>query len=134
VAPLSDREYRALAEFRHAMRVFQRFSEEEARRAGVTPGQHQLLLAVRGFSGVRPPAAVDLADVLQLRIHSVVELIDRAEQGGLLRRESDPVDGRRQLIHLTGRGRTTLEALAAAHRDELRRFRHEMHDILLELG
>src|SRR4051794_2438462 len=51
IATLSDREYRALARFRYALRVFQRFSEQAARDAGVTPAQHQLLLAVRGHPG-----------------------------------------------------------------------------------
>jgi DNA-binding MarR family transcriptional regulator len=131
---LSDREYRALAEFRHALRVFLRFSEDEARRAGLTPNQHQLLLAVRGFAGDRPPAAGDLADRLPLKVHSVVELVDRAEQAGLIKRETDPADARRQLIRLTARGRSALEALTTAHRAELRRFREEMIDVLQELG
>jgi DNA-binding MarR family transcriptional regulator len=132
--PLSDREYEALAEFRHALRVFLRFSEDEARRAGVTPNQHQLLLAVRGHRGTRAPAAAELAERLQLRVHSVVELIDRAEAAGLISRTTDPSDGRRQLVHLTARGSGTLDALTAAHRDELRRFRKEMIDVLQELG
>jgi DNA-binding MarR family transcriptional regulator len=131
---LSDVDYQALADFRHALRIFLRFSEDEARRAGVTPNQHQLLLAVRGHRGDRAPAAAELAERLQLRVHSVVELIDRAEAAGLIRRTTDPVDGRRQLVHLTPRGTRTLASLTAAHRDELRRFRKEMFDVLDELG
>jgi DNA-binding MarR family transcriptional regulator len=128
---LSDREYQALAHFRHALRVFLRFSEQEARQAGVTPAQHQLLLAVRGDP--TPPSAADLADRLQLRVHSVVELIDRAEAAGLVRRRTDDADARRQLVSLTPRGRQVLEALSAVHREELRRFRREMLDVLHEL-
>ena len=45
--PLSDADYRALAQFRHALRVFLRFSEDEARAEGITPAQHQLPLAPR---------------------------------------------------------------------------------------
>jgi DNA-binding MarR family transcriptional regulator len=130
---LSDREYHALGQFRHALRVFLRFSEQEARQAGVTPAQHQLLLAIRGHRGTRPPSAAELADQLQLRVHSVVELVDRAESAGLVTRKPDPADGRRQLVRLTASGRRTLERLSAAHRDELRRFRTEMTQVLQEL-
>jgi DNA-binding MarR family transcriptional regulator len=130
---LSDRDYRALARFRHALRVFQRFSEDAARAAGTTPAQHQLLLAVRGFRGEGAPVIGDLADALQLRHHSVVELVDRADAAGLVRRSTDPLDQRRQRVELTAAGRDVLEDLSVAHRDELRRFRTEMFDVLREL-
>jgi DNA-binding MarR family transcriptional regulator len=130
---LSDRDYQALARFRHALRVFQRFSEEAARAEHITPAQHQLLLAVHGHAGATPPVVADLADALQLRHHSVVELIDRADTAGLVRRSADPGDLRRQNIRLTGAGREVLERLSRVHRDELRRFRSEMVDLLREL-
>lgn len=131
--PLSDREYQALARFRHALRVFLRFSEQAARSSGVTPNQHQLLLAVRGHAGDRPPVVGDLAEVLQLRHHSVVELVDRAEAAGLVQRRPDPDDNRRQQVLLTDHGREVLEQLSTVHRAELRRFRAEMIDLLDEL-
>jgi DNA-binding MarR family transcriptional regulator len=130
---LSDRDYRALARFRHALRVFQRFSEDAARAAGTTPAQHQLLLAIRGFRGDGSPVIGDLADALQLRHHSVVELVDRADTAGLVRRSTDPLDQRRQRVELTAAGRDVLEELSVVHRDELRRFRSEMFDVLREL-
>lgn len=131
--PLTDREYRSLAQFRHALRVFQRFSEEAARAEGLTPSQHQLLLAVRGWDGGGPPSTSDLADALQLKLHSVVELAQRAEAAGLVERSVDPVDGRRQLVALTPLGSEKLASLSLLHRDELRRFRAEMVDVLREL-
>lgn len=133
--PLTDREYRSLAQFRHALRVFQRFSEEAAREEGLTPAQHQLLLAVRGWDGedASAPSTSDLADALQLKLHSVVELTQRAEAAGLLERSVDPVDGRRQLVALTPLGSKKLASLSLLHRDELRRFRAEMVDVLREL-
>jgi len=130
---LSDREYQALARFRHALRVFQHFSEQAAREAGITPAQHQLLLAVRGHPGGDPPVVSDLAEALQLRHHSVVELIDRADAAGLVRRTQDPADQRRQRVRLTATGREVLERLSVVHRDELRRFRKQMMDVLHEL-
>jgi DNA-binding MarR family transcriptional regulator len=132
VAELADREYQALARFRYALRKFLRFSEEAARAAGITPLQHQLLLAVRGFpSGL--PSITDLAEQLQQRHHSVVELVDRAEAAGLVRRSTDRSDGRRHVVDLTETGNAALAGLYAANRAELRRFRREMSDLLREL-
>ncbi len=131
--PLSDPDYIALATFRHALRVFLRFSEDAARQAGVTPAQHQLLLAIKGWAGPDPASISDLADQLQLKHHSTVELVGRAAEAGLVSTSTDPGDGRRQLPLLTAQGDALLSSLSVMHRDELRRFRAEMHDILAEL-
>jgi DNA-binding MarR family transcriptional regulator len=132
--PVSRQDYVALAEFRYALRVFHRFSEDAARSAGVTPAQHQLVLAVKGWPRPEPPSVSDIAQRLQLRTHSTVELVRRAEQEGLVTTHVDPEDQRRQLLEVTVRGEELLAALSALHRDELRRFRAEMNDILGELG
>jgi len=123
---LSDREYRALARFRHAMRVFLRFSEEAARAHGVTPAQHQLLLAIRGHEGVMPPTVGDVAEALQQQHHSVVELVNLAAEADLVVRTTDPQDRRRQRLALTSRGQSVIEALSTAHRAELRRYRTDL--------
>lgn len=127
--PLSDADYQALARFRRALRVFLRFSEQAARDEGLTPSQHQLLLAVRGHPG-RAPTIGDLADALQQRSNSVVGLVDRAEAAGLVTTASDPADGRRRLVALSPAGSEVLEHLTARHRDELREFRHDMAALL----
>jgi hypothetical protein len=88
---LTDAEFGVLARFRFALRVFLRFSEDAARAAGVTPNQHQLLLAIRGIPGGAPTIS-DVAEWLQLRHHSTVELIDRAVEAGLIGRETDSND------------------------------------------
>src|SRR5262245_62700083 len=106
---LSDREYRALARFRHALRVFLRFSEEAAREHGVTPAQHQLLLAIRGHDGVTAPTVGDMAEALQQQHHSVVELVNRAAEADLVVRTTDPQDRRRQRLALTNRGESVIE-------------------------
>jgi DNA-binding MarR family transcriptional regulator len=129
---LSDRDYRALATFRSALRQFLRFSEEEARQTGLTPSQHQLLLAIRGASSP-PPTIGEVAGALQLRHHSTVELVDRAQAAGLIERVADERDARRQLLRLTAKGAQVLAGLTRVHRDELRRFRAEMLDVLHEL-
>lgn len=131
--PLSDADYRSLARFRHALRRFERFSETAARRAGVPPAQHQLLLAIRGDEDPGAAALSRVAERLQLKVHSAGELAARAEGAGLVARWSDPADGRRTLLALTDAGAAKLAELSVLHRDELRRFRQEMNDVLREL-
>lgn len=123
--PVTDAEYRALAQFRRALRSFLHFSEEAAKAAGLTPSQHQLLLAIRGADTNQPPTIGEVAGWLKLRHHSAVELVDRAEKAGLLHRIPDPDDHRRQRLTLTEEGETKLDALSTLHREELRRFREE---------
>jgi DNA-binding MarR family transcriptional regulator len=127
---LSDREYQSLARFRYALRRFLHFSEQAARDEGLTPNQHQLLLAIRGWTGETSPSITDVAELLQLRHHSTVELAHRAESAGLVSFHHDPADGRRQLLHVTPTAAKRLNALTVLHRDELRRFRHQLHDLL----
>jgi DNA-binding MarR family transcriptional regulator len=122
---VTDAEYRSLAQFRRALRSFLHFSEEAARAAGLTPSQHQLLLAIRGADTEQPPAIGDIADWMKLRHHSTVELVNRAEHSGLVTRIPDPTDHRRQRLILTELGKTRLDTLSALHREELRRFREE---------
>jgi DNA-binding MarR family transcriptional regulator len=128
--PLSDRDYQSLADFRYALRTFLRFSEDAARSAGLTPNQHQLLLPVRGWHGEVPPSIGDVAERLQLRHHSTVELVQRAEAAAVLETEVDPTDHRRQLLRLTPSGEEKLATLSIQHRQELKRFRVQMADLL----
>lgn len=120
--PLSKADFEALAAFRYAMRRFLRFSESAARAEGLTPQQHELLLAIKGFHGSTLPTVTDLAERLQLCTQSIVGLIDRVESLGLLRRVPDDTDHRRVLITLTAQGEARLRRLASQHRDELRNF------------
>jgi DNA-binding MarR family transcriptional regulator len=117
---LDDEEYRRLLEMRTALRRFLRWSDEQARAAGLTSPQHQLLLAVRGHPDAGGPTIADVADYLLLRHHSAVGLVDRAAAAGLLTREPDPEDGRAVRLRLTAAGEAKLSALAARHLEELR--------------
>lgn len=131
--PLSTHQYRSLARFRHALRVFLRFSELSAREVGLTPSQHQLLLAVRGWPHGDPPTVGDLSEFLQSHPHSTLELARRAEAASLVHLRADPEDRRRQLVELSPMGEEKLAELSVLHRDELRRVRREMQEILDEL-
>jgi DNA-binding MarR family transcriptional regulator len=119
VADLSDGEYAALAELRHHLRRFLAFSETQARAVDLEPRQHQVLLALRGLPADATPTVGALAERLLLRHHTVVELIDRLEKGGLVRRDRAKDDRRQARITLTRRGRDTLRRLSISHRNEL---------------
>lgn len=112
---ISDRDYQRLLEFRSALRDFMRWSEQAAHDAGLTPSLHQLLLVVRGHPEESGPTVGEAAEALHVRHHSAVELAQRAEATGLLRRERDPVDHRQLHLRLTDHGRTQLEALTRKH-------------------
>ena len=115
---LSQHDYENLLAFRTSLRRFLSWSETRAREAGLTPAQYQLLVAVKGHGS--PPAIGELAAYLLLRHHSTVELIDRAEDAGLVRRSGDEEDGRVIRIVLTELGEDKLRHLAPAHLAELR--------------
>ncbi|MGH3776412.1 MAG: MarR family winged helix-turn-helix transcriptional regulator [Pseudonocardiaceae bacterium] len=119
--PLTKQDFEALAQFRFGIRRYLRFSEETVRRDGLTPQQYQLLLALKGFPGREWATVRELADRLQLRHHSVVELVNRAQGQGLVERAADPSDGRAVRVLLTKAGARILVRLGALHRDELRR-------------
>ena len=117
---LSLREYQSLAEFRYQVRRFLHFSEIQAREHGLEPQQHQALLALKGMTAETQPTVGALAGRLALRHHTAVELTNRLESGGLVKRQPDPADGRQILVHLTAKGAAKLRSLSLAHRHELR--------------
>ncbi len=113
-------QFEALAAFRYAIRRFMRFSEQAARKAGITPQQHQVLLAIKGFPGRESATVSELAERLQMRQHSMVGLIDRTEAQGLVRREQGTTDRRHVYICLTPAGEMLLGKLSVIHQQELR--------------
>ena len=119
--PLTKQDFEALARFRFGIRRYLRFSEETVRGNGLTPQQYQLLLALKGFPDREWASVRELADHLQLRHHSVVELVNRAQRQGLVERGAHPSDGRAVRVLLTSEGERVLARLSALHRDELQR-------------
>ncbi len=117
-APLHA-DYARLARFRYALRRFLHFSEAQARAAGISPNQYQLMLFVRAFDD--PPTIADLAERLQIEHQSAVGLLDRSVEAGLVRRRRDRADARRVRVALTPRGAALLASLVAAHSPEFRR-------------
>jgi DNA-binding MarR family transcriptional regulator len=116
---LSD--YQALAEFRYQIRKFLRFSERAVRAASIESGQYQLMLAIKGIpEGVRPRIR-ELANRMQIQHHSAVELVNRLEAGGYVRRERGQDDRREVLLALTPKGERVLGELAIHHHEELQR-------------
>src|SRR5579863_2012430 len=114
---LSD--YQALAEFRFQIRKFLHFSEKAVQASGLERGQYQLMLAIKGMpEGVRPRIR-ELANRMQIQHHSAVELINRLEAGGYVRRERARDDRREVLLALTPKGERVLEELALHHHEEL---------------
>ena len=122
-----DADYRKLLEFRTGLRRFLRWSEDQAEAAGVTPSQHQLMLAIRGHDDPRGPTIGEVAEYLVSRHHSVVELVDRAE--GLVRRQQDPDDHRVVRLGLTKQGAEILERLGALTVEELSRIAPRMREM-----
>jgi DNA-binding MarR family transcriptional regulator len=125
---LSQEDYERLLAFRTGLRKFLHWSETRARDAGLTPAQYQLLIAVKGHG--QPPTVGDLAGYLLLRHHSAVELIDRAEDAGLVNRAGDPADGRVIRVMLTELGEEKLRALVPVHLDELRRLAPVLDELI----
>jgi DNA-binding MarR family transcriptional regulator len=117
---LTDAEYGALATFRFHLRRFLHFSEEAARTAGLEPHQHQVLLALKGLGEAGCASIGQLADWLQVRHHSAVELVDRTARRGLVERVTDLADRRRVLVRLTPAGEAVLHRLSVEHQAELR--------------
>jgi DNA-binding MarR family transcriptional regulator len=134
-ASVTQAEYEALAALRYALRKFLHFSEEAAVAAGLTPQQHQALLALKGF-GQQAMTIGELAERLQLRHHSVVGLVNRLVLHGLLKRKRAAADRRQVHLVLTPRGEAVLEKLSATHKEQLRRIGPEIKPLfdLLRAG
>ena len=130
---LTVEDYERLAAFRAALRRFLAFSEAAAREVGLTPQQHQALLAIKGHPGRRPTSVGELAESLGIRPNTAVELVDRLVAAGLLERTGAREDGRRVLLALTPKAEEHLAALSGAHMEELRRTAPMLTALLGEL-
>jgi DNA-binding MarR family transcriptional regulator len=117
---ISDSDYAALAELRYSIRRFLRGSNEAAQAAGLEPQQYQMLLAIRAVPQDEKASIGHLADRLSLKHHSAVELIDRLEKRGCVRRRRNPNDQRTVWVEMRPRGEHALEQVVRERLDELR--------------
>jgi DNA-binding MarR family transcriptional regulator len=130
VPQLTRQDFEKLLAFRTSLRRFQRWSEDQASAAGLTHVQHQLLVAVKGHPGDRPPTVGELAGYLLQRHHSTVELVDRAAAAGLVERVPDDKDGRIVRVRLTALGERRLTELTPSHLAELRHLAAALNELL----
>ncbi|MBO9709514.1 MAG: MarR family transcriptional regulator [Caulobacter sp.] len=126
---LTQDDYRALGEFRHAIRQFLAFSEEGAKAHGLTSQQHQALLVVRAHAGPGPISISDLAQSLLIKNHSAVELVARLVERDLVSRREADLDRRRVVLSLRPRGAEILEAISRRNLARL----NDGADILVEI-
>ncbi|MGI9034122.1 MAG: MarR family winged helix-turn-helix transcriptional regulator [Acidimicrobiales bacterium] len=118
---LTERQWYTLLQFRVALRRFLHWSDKQAASVGLTSAQHQLLVAIRGHGGGGAPTITDVAQSLMVRHHSAIGLVERAQALGLVERHADQADQRRVRLALTPLGHERVNALAAAHLEEIRR-------------
>jgi DNA-binding MarR family transcriptional regulator len=114
-------QFEQLAAFRQTLRRYLRFSEETVRSAGLPPQQYQLLLALKGMPGREWALIRELAEALQLRHHTVVGLVDRAQAKDLVQRAAHDQDARAVRVVLTPAGEQLLARLSGLHLKELQR-------------
>jgi DNA-binding MarR family transcriptional regulator len=117
---ITPAEYRALAELRYRIRHFLREGDAKARTVGLEPQQYLMLLAIRGLPEGREATIQTLAERLALKHHSAVELVDRLETNGYVRRTRSRDDRRRVFVTLLPRGERLLEQVAQNRISELR--------------
>lgn len=123
---LTKQDYESLAAFRAAIRRFARFSEEGARSVGITPQQHQAMLAILGQPGRSWASIAEIAEFLQLKHHTAVGLVDRCMAAGLVERNADPDDRRQVRVTLTNKGEDLLRHLSTRNLRELKNLRKAM--------
>ena len=117
---ITPEQYRALAALRYRIRLFLREGDAAARRAGVEPQQYLLMLAVQGLPEGTEPTIQVLAEQLTLKHNSTVELIDRLERRGYVRRSHSRKDRRRVLVSLLPPGERLVAKVAEQRITELR--------------
>ena len=117
---ITSAEYRALAELRYRIRLFLREGDSTALGEGLEPQQYQMLLAIRGLEEGEAATVGTLAERLAIKHHSAVELIDRLEGHGFVRRLRDKQDRRQVRVLLLPRGERALAGVVKERISELR--------------
>ena len=117
---ITPSDYQAMAELRYRVRLFLREGDAAARSNGLEPQQYLLLLAIRGMPDGSTAKIQSLANSLLIRHHSAVELVDRLEKNGSVRRARGKADRREVFVSLLPKGQRVLERIVQQRISELR--------------
>lgn len=119
---LTKADYRQAARLREAVQRFARESERTTRANGLTLQRFMLLLMVKTARNGRAAAPLsELMERLQLAQSSVVELVHRAEDLGLVRRQLSAENRRLIQVALTAEGERRLARVVKALTEDRRR-------------
>lgn len=130
---LTSADYQALASFRHGVRRYLAFADAGAKAVGLTPQQHQALLAIKADQTDTGMSIGDLAEQLLIKHHSAVELVGRLLKADLITRAEAPEDRRRVVLSLSARGEQVLAALSANNLRELTLIAPTFADLLTQV-
>jgi MarR family transcriptional regulator, transcriptional regulator for hemolysin len=103
-----DLKRQLIAQLVESSRILRNYIEQRAKSRGTTRAQWIVLFRLRQQEGL---SQVDLADVLELQPISLVRLLDRLVEHGLLERRQDPKDRRANRLFLTESGRQLVDDL-----------------------
>jgi MarR family transcriptional regulator for hemolysin len=103
-----DLKRQLVAQLVESSRLLRNYIEHRAKSRGTTRAQWIVLFRLRQQEGL---SQVDLADVLELQPISLVRLLDRLVEHGLLERRHDPKDRRANRLFLTPSGRQLVDDL-----------------------
>ena len=129
---LDDSDYRTMAAVRAELRNFAQFTEKVANSAGLTPQQHQILVALRASDRLELTIG-QLAETMFLKPHSMTGLADRLQALDLVERVRSDKDRRSVSLRLTTKAQDLLASLSQTHKDELRRIRPLLISLLSQL-
>jgi MarR family transcriptional regulator, transcriptional regulator for hemolysin len=103
-----DLKRQLIAQLVESSRLLRNYIDHRAKARGTTRAQWIVLFRLREQEGL---SQVDLADVLELQPISLVRLLDRLVEHGLLERRPDPKDRRANRLFLTTSGRRLVDEL-----------------------
>ncbi len=103
-----DLKRQLIAQLVESSRLLRNYIDHRAKGRGTTRAQWIVLFRLRQQEGL---SQVDLADVLELQPISLVRLLDRLVEHGLLERRPDPKDRRANRLFLTRAGRQLVDDL-----------------------
>ena len=124
-----DLRLQLVAQLVESSRLLRNYIDHRAKGRGTTRAQWIVLFRLRQQEGL---SQVDLADVLELQPISLVRLLDRLVEHGLLERRHDPKDRRANRLFLTARGRQLVDELDGLRASIASEVMHDIPDEAIE--